>query len=100
MGVMRIKLSGGRMDGTTMAVPDNMTVVSFPLLSLRDNKALSVSDDEIKRHSWDDDALNISYLDYYKTDMAAEDGTVIFVPKEVIHCYVGDSTNGNESTRV
>ena len=87
MGVMRIRFSGGRMDGRQMAVSDRMSVVSFPLLSLRDNKALTATGDEVKRHSWDNDALNISYLDYYKTDMVAEDGTVIFVPQDVFHHY-------------
>lgn len=85
---MRIKLSGGRLDGTEMEVSDSLTVLSCPLLSLRDNKALTASDDEVKRHSWDDDALNISYLDYYRTGMEVEDGTVIFVPQEVAHHYV------------
>lgn len=85
---MRIKLSGGRLDGTEMEVSDLLTVLSCPLLSLRDNKVLSASDDEVKRYSWDDDALNISYLNYYKTEMEADDGTVIFVPKEVVCHYV------------
>ena len=85
---MHIKLSGGRLNGTEMEVSDRMSVVSFPLLSLRDNQAATVSGDEVKHHSWDDDALNISYLDYYKTEMKADDGTVIFVPEEVVHHYV------------
>jgi hypothetical protein len=75
---MRIKLSGGRMDGTMIEVSDRMSVVSFPLLSLRDNVATTASDNEIKRHSWDNEALNISYLDYHRSDMEADDGTVIF----------------------
>ena len=85
---MRIKLSGGRLNGTEMEVSDRMSVVSFPLLSLRDNQAATASDGEVKRYSWDEDALNISYLDYYKTEMRVEGGIVIFVPKEVVHHYV------------
>lgn len=84
---MKIKLSGGQMDGTETEVSDGLDVVSFPSISLRDNKAVIVSDDEVKRHSWDDDALNISYLDYYRTDIEADDGTVIFVSKEAALHY-------------
>lgn len=87
MGVMNIRLSGGRLDGTEMVISEGLNVVSFPLLSLRDNHAATVSDDDVKRHSWDDDAINITYLDYYRTEIIAEDGTVIYVPREAAHHY-------------
>jgi hypothetical protein len=78
---MQIKLRGGVRDGEVLQVSDSTNVLSVPLLSVRDNKAIDIHYDGVKRHSWDDDALNIKYVDYYRTALEAEDGTVIFSPK-------------------
>lgn len=72
---MRIVLSGGSRSGEVLEVSDSLTLLSVPLLSLGHDQAF---DDERKRHSWDDDALRISYLEYERTDMEADDGTVVF----------------------
>lgn len=82
---MRIRLSGGRFNGQELEVSGSLSVLSFPLLSLGNDHAAIGND--IKRHSWDDGALLISYLDYYKTHLEADDGTVIFVPKDVALHY-------------
>lgn len=76
---MRIVLSGGPSNGEVLEVTDSLSVLSVPLLGLGHDRA---TNDDIKRHSWDDDALRISYFDYERTEMEADDGTVIFKVKE------------------
>ena len=79
---MTIQLIGGLKHGQRLTVSDRCNVLSFPQMSLRDDHAVMIRDDDPKRHGWDDDALRISYLEYERTDMESDDGTVFFRLKE------------------
>lgn len=74
---MKIKLQGGYRDGLEMEIGSSAHIIEVPRIDPAFDYVRPITPDAVKHHSWDDDALTISYDRYRLTDMAV-DGCIIY----------------------
>lgn len=59
-----------------MEIPDHLDVIDVPCIRPTRNYAELVTPSSVKRHSWDDDALRISYDRYRRTEIVIDGRTI------------------------
>lgn len=75
---MKVLFRGGVYDGRVEDLSPVPLVIELPHVQVNYD-AIPIRNDDIKRHSWDDDALTVSTVGYKNTGHV-EDDAAIFVP--------------------